>query len=97
MGIDVNAPAVLKCYMIFDSRVNGVRYIYYSQMFLLAVALISLTLFLVWATHIIENCYRKAEIESGSMGFPHIPKNSTFFKNNEDFCYKLLHHGVSEH
>jgi hypothetical protein len=59
-------------------------------MFLLAVALLSLTVFIVRITNIVEQCYDKVKDE---MGF--VPKNSTFFKNDEDFCYNYLGRGVS--
>ncbi|CAB4032878.1 transient receptor potential cation channel subfamily A member 1-like, partial [Paramuricea clavata] len=36
---------------------NGVRYIYYTQMFLLALAMVLLTLFMVWVRQLIGQCY----------------------------------------
>ncbi|CAB4010974.1 transient receptor potential cation channel subfamily A member 1-like [Paramuricea clavata] len=44
-------------HVVFIIRKNGVRYIYYTQMFLLALAMVLLTLFMVWVRQLIGQCY----------------------------------------
>lgn len=64
-------------------------------MFLLSVAMISLTLFLVWVTSIIKDCYIRVPVNE-SLNLEKIPSNSPFYDNDEDFCYKILTKAVSE-
>ncbi|XP_028398467.1 serine/threonine-protein phosphatase 6 regulatory ankyrin repeat subunit B-like [Dendronephthya gigantea] len=64
---------------------SGVRYIYYAQMFFLALALVSLTIFLLWTKTVIEECYDAIKDE-----YDQVDKNSSFYKNDEDFCLQVF-------
>ena len=65
-------------------------------MLLLAVAMVALTLFLVWVTSTIKDCYTKAcHYEYQMFGTKGVAWNSSFYKNDEDFCYNLLRNSVS--
>ncbi|CAB4041956.1 transient receptor potential cation channel subfamily A member 1-like [Paramuricea clavata] len=83
--------------LLHTNWINGVRYIYYSQMFLLAAALVSLTLFLWWAARLMNDCHKKVLAEyKMSTGVDKIPNNSTFYADNENYCYEKLGYGVSK-
>lgn len=68
-------------------RKSGVRYVYYVQMFLLALALVSLTIILVWVGTIIDDCHDEIK-GNGS-------ENASFFKNDEEFCFQVLNAKVN--
>ena len=57
---------------------TGVRYIYYTQMFLLAVAMVLLTLFMVWMRRLIGECYQTTN--TTGKWLPH------GFLHDEEFC-----------
>ena len=54
-------------------------------MFLIAVAILTLTWFLLTATKLVSDCYRKAWKEVDEVGY-----ESPFFQDDTDFCYKLI-------
>ena len=58
-------------------RKTGVRYIYYTQMFLLAVAMILLTLFMLWIRKLTGECYH-------SLNLTGTPPDA--FLYDEEFC-----------
>ena len=90
----MRACVLLFCHL---SRKRGVRYIYYTQMFLLAVAMISLTLFLVCVTSTIKDCYDHALKQVYEpLNITKIPSNSSFYDYDEDYCYEILRNAVSQ-
>ena len=59
--------------------------------------MISLTLFIVWVTRTIKDCYRYAfEQVYEHLNLTKIPSNSSFYDYDEDYCYKILRNAVSQ-
>ncbi|XP_046848152.1 ankyrin-3-like [Xenia sp. Carnegie-2017] len=78
--------------------INGVRYIYYSQMLLLAVALVITTVFLVWFTRVLGECYDKLSEDEGYsknhscyQNKSCLSRNHQFYQDNETSCVKVNH------
>jgi hypothetical protein len=74
-------------HVLFIIRKNGVRYIYYTQMFLLALAIVLLTLFMVWVRQLIGQCYMYLyRVQQNPNGTKTLLNPPDGFLYNETFC-----------
>ncbi|XP_028398575.1 transient receptor potential cation channel subfamily A member 1-like [Dendronephthya gigantea] len=68
---------------------NGVRYIYYTEMFLLALALVFLTLFMFWVRKLIGECYEKIKAQANDTSFTPSDLPQAYFTNGS-FCAEKI-------